>query len=40
MDRRKQILLDKGHAVRLDAGRIRVPKDFIANLERADPRLP
>jgi type IV secretory pathway VirD2 relaxase len=36
MDRRKQTLVDMGHAVRLDDGRIRVPKDFIANLVRAE----
>ena len=36
MDRRRQSLVDQGHAVRLEDGRIRVPKDFIANLERAE----
>jgi hypothetical protein len=28
--------VNMGHAVRLDDGRIRVAKDFIANLERAE----
>ena len=32
MDRRRQSLANMGRAVRLDDGRIRVPKDFIANL--------
>jgi type IV secretory pathway VirD2 relaxase len=36
MDRRRQSLVDQGHAVRLEDGRIRVPKNFIANLERAE----
>jgi hypothetical protein len=36
MERRKQSLVNMGHAVRLEDGRIRVPKDFIANLERAE----
>jgi Protein of unknown function (DUF3363) len=36
MDRRKQSLVNMGHAARLDDGRIRVPKDFIANLERSE----
>ncbi len=36
MDRRKQSLIDQGRAVRLEDGRIRVPKDFIANLERTE----
>jgi type IV secretory pathway VirD2 relaxase len=36
MERRRQSLLNMGHAVRLEDGRIRVSKDFIANLERAE----
>jgi type IV secretory pathway VirD2 relaxase len=36
MDRRRQSLVNMGNAVRLDDGRIRVSKDFIANLERAE----
>ena len=36
MDRRRQSLVNMGHAVRLEDGRIRVSKDFIANLERAE----
>jgi type IV secretory pathway VirD2 relaxase len=36
MDRRRQSLVNMGHAVQLEDGRIRVPKDFIANLERAE----
>ena len=36
MDRRRQSLVTMGHAVRLDDGRIRASKDFIANLERAE----
>lgn len=36
MDRRRQSLVKMGHAVQLEDGRIRVPKDFIANLERAE----
>jgi type IV secretory pathway VirD2 relaxase len=36
MERRKRSLVKMGHAVRLDDGRIRVSKDFIANLERAE----
>jgi type IV secretory pathway VirD2 relaxase len=36
MERRKQSLVDMGHAVRLEGGRIRVSKDLIANLERAE----
>ena len=36
MDRRRQSLVDMGRAARLEDGRIRVPKDFIANLERAE----
>src|SRR5258708_13871033 len=33
---RRQSLLYMGHAVRLEDGRIRPSKDFIANLERAE----
>ena len=36
MERRRQSLLNMGHAVRLEDGRIRVSKDFIANLERME----
>jgi type IV secretory pathway VirD2 relaxase len=36
MDRRRQSLANMGHAVRMDDGRIRVPRDFIANLERTE----
>jgi type IV secretory pathway VirD2 relaxase len=36
MEGRRQSLVNMGHAVRLDDGRIRVAKDFIANLERAE----
>jgi hypothetical protein len=36
MDRRKRSLVNMGQAVRLEDGRIRVSKDFIANLERAE----
>ena len=36
MERRKQSLVNMGHAVRLEDGRIRVSKDLIANLERAE----
>ena len=36
MEQRRQSLVNMGHAVRLDDGRIRVAKDFIANLERAE----
>src|SRR6202035_5069647 len=36
MERRRQNLLDMGHAVRLEDGRIRVSKDFVANLERTE----
>ena len=36
MERRKQSLVNMGHAVRLEDGRIRVSKDFIANLERTE----
>jgi type IV secretory pathway VirD2 relaxase len=34
--RRRQNLLDMGHAVRLEDGRIRISKDLIANLESAE----
>ena len=36
MDRRRQSLVNMGHAFRLEDGRIRVSKDFIANLERTE----
>ena len=36
MERRKQSLLRMGQAVRLEDGRIRVSKNFIANLERSE----
>ena len=36
MERRRQSLVNLGHAVRLEDGRIRVSKDFIANLERTE----
>jgi type IV secretory pathway VirD2 relaxase len=36
MERRRQSLVNKGHAIRLEDGRIRVSKDFIANLERTE----
>jgi Protein of unknown function (DUF3363) len=36
MARRRQSLVNMGQAVRLEDGRIRVSKDFIANLERAE----
>ena len=36
MERRKQSLINMGHAVRLDNGGMRVSKNFIANLERAE----
>ena len=35
-ERRRQSLVNMGHAVRLGDGRIRVSKDFIANLERTE----
>ena len=35
-ERRRQNLVNMGHAVRLEDGRIRVSKDLIANLERAE----
>ena len=36
MEGRRQSLVNMGHAVRLEGGRLRVSKDFIANLERAE----
>ena len=36
MERRRRSLVNMGHAVRLGDGRIRVSKDFIANLERTE----
>src|ERR1700730_10164236 len=36
IERRRQSLVNMGHAVRLEDGRIRVSKDFVANLERAE----
>ncbi len=36
MERRGQSLVNMGHAARLEDGRIRVSKDFIANLERTE----
>jgi type IV secretory pathway VirD2 relaxase len=36
MERRRQSLVNMGHAVRLEDGRIRASKDFIANLERTE----
>ncbi|WP_247834842.1 DUF3363 domain-containing protein [Bradyrhizobium sp. 200] len=36
MERRKQSLVNMGHAARLEDGGIRVSKDFIANLERTE----
>jgi type IV secretory pathway VirD2 relaxase len=36
MERRRQNLLDLGHAVQLEDGRIRVSKDLITNLERTE----
>jgi type IV secretory pathway VirD2 relaxase len=36
MERRRQSLVNMGHAVRLEDGRIRVSRDFIANLERTE----
>jgi len=35
-DRRRQSLVDMGHATRLDDGRIRAPKDLLSRLERAE----
>jgi type IV secretory pathway VirD2 relaxase len=36
MERRRQSLVNMGHAVRLQDGRIRVSNDFVANLERTE----
>jgi type IV secretory pathway VirD2 relaxase len=36
MERRKQSLVNMGHAVRLDNGGMRVSKNFITNLERTE----
>jgi uncharacterized protein DUF3363 len=36
MERRKQSLVNMGHAVRSDDGRMRVSKNLTANLERAE----
>jgi len=36
MERRRQSLVNMGDAVRLEDGRIRVSKDFVANLERTE----
>jgi type IV secretory pathway VirD2 relaxase len=36
MERHRQSLANMGHAVRLGDGRIRVSKDFVANLERTE----
>src|SRR6266568_2128323 len=36
MERRRQSLLDMGHAIRLEDGRLRVSKDLVANLERTE----
>jgi len=36
MEGRRQNLVNMGHAVRLEGGRIRVAKDFIVNLERTE----
>jgi hypothetical protein len=36
MERRRQSLVNMGHAVQLEDGRIRVSKDFVANLERTE----
>jgi hypothetical protein len=36
MDRRRQSLVNMGHAVQLEDARIRVSKDFISNLERTE----
>jgi hypothetical protein len=33
MDRRRRSLVNMGHAIRLEDGRIRVSKDLIADLE-------
>ncbi|MGA7807543.1 DUF3363 domain-containing protein, partial [Bradyrhizobium sp.] len=36
MERRRQSLVNMGHAVRLEDGRIRVSKDLVADLERTE----
>jgi Protein of unknown function (DUF3363) len=36
MERRRQSLVNMGHAIRLEGGRIRVSKDLVANLERTE----
>ncbi|MGY4173463.1 DUF3363 domain-containing protein [Bradyrhizobium sp. USDA 4529] len=36
MERRRQALVDQGHATRLDDGRVRAPKDLIARLEATE----
>jgi type IV secretory pathway VirD2 relaxase len=36
VERRRQSLVNMGHAIRLEDGRIRVSKDFVANLERTE----
>jgi hypothetical protein len=36
MERRRQSLVNMGHAVRLEDGRIHASKDFVANLERTE----
>ena len=40
MERRKQSLVNMGDAVRMDDGRIRASKNFIANLEPAEVSRP
>jgi hypothetical protein len=36
MERRRQSLVNMGHAVQLEGGRISVSKDLVANLERTE----
>jgi len=36
MERRRQSLVNMGHAIRREDGRIRVSKDLVSNLERAE----
>ena len=36
MERRRQSLVNMGHAIRLEDGRIRASKDLVANLERTE----
>jgi type IV secretory pathway VirD2 relaxase len=36
MERRRHSLVNTGHAIKLEDGRIRVSKDFVANLERTE----